>query len=230
MLSAGPTIVAGVLDDAAVELDAARRRSSAPRRGARRGRRARCAWRCVRLSPPVSGLFFSCRRRHSCAGLLSQRSREASDAPRRSQLHGPCAQRGGSGRRARRDSGRRRCRARRRGRRGRPATARASFPTSRRMRKCWRSAPPRSALGTRAAFGMRSLRDARALHLMRGGHFLRAHSPALLRRGRPQGRRGRARRPLLCRAHLPPCARGLLRYRRDARPRSLLRRFFRALR
>ena len=32
---------------------------------------------------------------------------------------------------------------------------------------------------------------------------------------RPQGRGGRARRPLLCRAHLPPCARGLLRYRRD---------------
>ena len=36
-----------------------------------------------------------------------------------------------------------------------------------------------------------------ALRHVRGGDLVRAHPPALLRRGRPQGRRGRERRALL---------------------------------
>ena len=56
--------------------------------------------------------------------------------------------------------------------------------------------------------------------------LVRAHPPALLRRLRPEGRRRRARRPRLHAADLPPRARDLLRHRRGARPRALLKAFF----
>ena len=47
---------------------------------------------------------------------------------------------------------------------------------------------------------------------VRGSHFLCPHSPALLRRGGPEGRRRRSWRALLCSTHLPPRAGRLFRH------------------
>ena len=85
----------------------------------------------------------------------------------------------------------------------------------------------RARLG--AAHRLRSLRDARALRDVRGGDLVRAHPAALLRRRRPQGRRGRERRALLRVADLPPSPEvygGIA----EAEAAALLKDFFRARR
>ena len=160
-------------------------------------------------------------------GLIAEFAPERAVAP--AFFHG-CRLRGSPRRRrGRRGAGRLRDRARRRGDRARrqphPARPRPDRP-------CRDAGDPRGRRGARlrAAHRLRPLRHARALRHVRGRDLVRAHPPALLRRRRPQGRRGRERRAVLRRRR--PAITGPRSMAASARREAarLLREFFAARR
>ena len=110
-----------------------------------------------------------------------------------------------------------------------PAPAIAPWPTAirPRMPRCWRSARPRprSAPSGSTDCDLYVTLEPCAMCAARG--LLRPHPPALLRRRRSQGRRGRQRREVFRLADLPSSAGGLWRHWREAEAGALLKEFFR---